>query len=218
MPERERSRSAEDALVSLIDREMDSASSDFRLQNQRSDVFEDIDHYAYEFFCLSDEEIILVEDTVEKIIPYVQPNQSNSPDIWKPSSHDDRQTYAETLVRKMNEWFDDGLTVHARLEARNKDLSVLRLSLHKKRTNSQYVENESSSFERVLSKLLSAMPHLPGNFQLIPDLRIFIGSDFYLVKPSQKRFWMKSVALSDAHSIALDLHDAVSSRNGGSHS
>lgn len=123
-----------------------------------------------------------------------------------------------TLVRKMNEWFDDGLTVRARLEARNEDLSVLRLSLHEKRTNSQYVENESSSLEKVLSKLFRAMPHLPGNFQLIPDLRIFIGSDLYLVKPSQKRFWMKSVALSDAHSIALDLHDAVSSRNGGGHS
>lgn len=218
MPERERSRSAEDALVSLIDREMDSASSDFRLQNQRGDVFEDIDHYAYEFFCLSDEEIILVEDAVEKIIPYAQPNQSSFPDIWKPSSHDDRQAYAETLIRKMNEWFDNGLTVRARLEARNEDLSVLRLSLHKKRTNSQYVENESSSLEKVLSKLLSAMPHLPGNFQLIPDLRIFIGSNLYLVKPSQKRFWMKSVALSDAHSIALDLHDAISSPNGGSHS
>ena len=218
MPERGRSRSAEDALVSLIDREMESASSDFQLQNQRDGVFEDIDHYAYEFFCLSDEEITLVEDTVEKIIPAVQPSQSSFPDIWKPSSHDDRQTYADTLVRKMNKWFDDGLTVRVRLEAHNEDLSVLRLSLHKKRTNSQYVENESASLEKVLSKLFRAMPHLPGNFQLIPDLRIFIGSDLYLVKPSQKRFWMKSVALSDAHSIALDLHDAVSSRNGEGHS
>ena len=218
MPEPGRSRSAEDALVSLIDREMESASSDFQLQNQRDGIFEDIDRYAYEFFCLSDEEITLVEDTVEKIIPAVQPRQSSFPDIWKPSSRNDRRTYADTLVRKMNEWFDDGLTVRARLEARNEDLSVLRLSLHTKRTNSQYVENESSSLEKVLSKLFSAMPHLPGNFQLIPDLRIFIGSDLYLVKPSQKRFWMKSVALSDAHSIALDLHDAVLSRNGGRHS
>ena len=218
MPERERSRSAEDALVSLIDREMESVSSDFQLQNQKDGVFEAIDYYAYEFFCLSDEEITLVEDTVEKIIPAVQPSQSSFPDIWKPSTHDDRQTYAETLVREMNEWFDNGLTVQARLEARNEDLSVLCLSLHKKRTNSQYIENESSSLENVLPKLFSSMPHLPGNFQLIPDLRVFIGSDLYLVKPSQKRFWMKSVALSDAHSIALDLHDAVSSRNGGSHS
>lgn len=218
MPQPKRSRSAEKALVSLIDREMKSASSDFQLQNQGGGIFKDIDHYAYEFFCLSDEEIILVEDTVEKIIPAVQPNQSSFPDIWKSSSRDDRQTYADTLVRKMNEWFDDGLTVRAKLEARNEDLSVLRLSLHKKRSNSQYVENESSSLEKVLSKLFSAMPQLPGNFQLIPDLRIFIGSDLYLVKPSQKRFWMKSVALSDAHSIALDLHDAVSSRNGGGHS
>lgn len=218
MPERGRSRSAEDALVSLIDREMESASASFRLRNQGDGIFKDIDHYAYEFFCLSEEEITLVEDTVEKIIPAVQPRRSSFPDIWKPASHNDRRTYADALVRKMNEWFDDGLTVRARLEACNEDLSVLRLSLHKKRSNSQYVENETSSLEKVLSKLFSAMPHLPGNFQLIPDLRIFIGSNLYLVKPSQKRFWMKSVALSDAHSIALDLHDAVSSRNGGGHS
>ena len=218
MPERGRSRSAEDALVSLIDREMKSASGAFRLRNQGNSIFKKIDRYAYEFFCLSDEEITLVEDTVEKIIPAVQPRRSSFPDIWKPASSNDRRMYADALVREMNKWFDDGLTVRARLEACNEDLSVLRLSLHKKRTNSQYVENESSSLEKVLSKLFSAMPHLPGNFQLIPDLRIFIGSDLYLVKPSQKRFWMKSIALSDAHSIALDLHDAVSSRNGGRHS
>ena len=50
---------------------------------------------------------------------------------------------------------------------------------------------------------------LPGNFQLMPDFRIFISNNLYLVKPAQKRFWLKSSALADADAIALDLQDAV---------
>ena len=43
----------------------------------------------------------------------------------------------------------------------------------------------------------------------MPDFRIFIGNHLYLVKPTQKRFWLKSSALADADAIALDLHDAA---------
>jgi hypothetical protein len=39
---------------------------------------------------------------------------------------------------------------------------------------------------------------LDGNFQLMPDLRVFIDKSLYLVKPMQRRFWLRSAALSDA--------------------
>ncbi|MCU7967117.1 MAG: hypothetical protein KZQ74_07975 [gamma proteobacterium symbiont of Bathyaustriella thionipta] len=46
---------------------------------------------------------------------------------------------------------------------------------------------------------------LPGNFQLIPDLRIFIDDILYIVKPRKRRFWLGSTALADADAIASDL-------------
>ena len=70
----------------------------------------------------------------------------------------------------------------------------------------------------LLSRLFANIhQRLPGNFQLMPDFRIFGGSDLYLVKPMQRRFWLRSSALADASAIALDLQDyAGSSKRRGS--
>lgn len=45
---------------------------------------------------------------------------------------------------------------------------------------------------------------LPGNVQLVPDLRFVIGSDLYLVKPMQLRHWLRSTALADAGQISVE--------------
>jgi hypothetical protein len=50
---------------------------------------------------------------------------------------------------------------------------------------------------------------IAGNFQLMPDLRLYIDKDLYLVKPMQRRFWLRSTALADADAIAEDLQQAI---------
>jgi hypothetical protein len=47
---------------------------------------------------------------------------------------------------------------------------------------------------------------LGGNFNLMPDVRVFAGKNLYLIKPMQLRFWL---ALADADAIAMDLEDAA---------
>lgn len=54
---------------------------------------------------------------------------------------------------------------------------------------------------------------MPGNVQLIPDLRIVDGRDMYLVKPSAARHWLRSTALADAEQIAAELA-AAAARHG----
>ena len=213
MPERRRSESAENALVALIDQQVDSADGSFGLQEDESHVFEEIDRLTYQFFCLSDEEITLVDDTVEKIIPSIQPRPSLFSDLWKPADPNDRRSYAATLVRSMVECFDPGCTVSIRLEARNDDLAVLRLTLEEGPKTARYTEEDDSSVGGVLANLFEHIHQpLPGNFQLMPDFRIFAGNHLYLVKPARRRFWLRSAALADADAIALDLQDA-SARN-----
>jgi hypothetical protein len=43
----------------------------------------------------------------------------------------------------------------------------------------------------------------------MPDLRVFIGKNLYLVKPMQRRFWLQSTALSDGDAIAADLQQSI---------
>ena len=214
MPEPKRSRRAENALISIIDKAIDAENESFQLQTSQKGVLEKLDRLAYDYFCLSDEEIILVEDTVKKIIPAVQPSRGSFPDIWKPSDSNDRKEYVSTLVGNITDWIDSDYTVGARLEAYNKDLAVLCLSLREGQNQSEYVENDDTSVGEALSDLLEHIHQpLPGNFQLMPDFRVFIDKNLYLVKPVQKRFWLRSAALADADAIALDLQDVIERRS-----
>ena len=218
LPERQRAESAASGLVSLVDEAAKSVARPFKLESDDVCVFRDLDRLTYKYFCLSNDEITLVDDTVNNIIPAIQPSQGSFPDLWKPADRKDREDYATTLVRSMAQWFDRDSAIQILLEARSSDLAVLRLILEGGRTTTSYVEKNDRSVGEVLTDLFTHIHQpLPGNFRLMPDFRLFIDNSLYLVKPVQRRFWLRSTALADADAIALDLHDAAGFGKGGSH-
>ena len=210
MPEREQSERAANALVSLVDEALSSAHESYSLRLNNIDTFSEIDRLSYTYFCLSSEEISLVDDTIDNIIPAIQPSPGSFPDIWRPADREDREVYATTLARSMAHWFDHDCSIEIVLEARSNDLAILRLTLREERRVTNYFEKNDRSVSDALANL-SGLFHspLPGNFQLTPDFRLFIDNCFFLVKLIQKRFWLRSTALADANAIALDLDDAT---------
>lgn len=205
MPDQRRSQSAADKMISIIDEMAETRGDRFD-----GAAFEEIDRLAYEFFCLTDEEIILIEDTVEHVIPAAHPTGNNVPEAWRSCTTEDRRGYAHALLRRMSDCFEDGYTVEARLEAHNEDLAILRLTLQPEHEPREYYEVESSAVSGVLSELSAqARRPLAGNFQLMPDFRLFAGNHLFLVKPMQRRFWLRSAGIADADGIALDLEDAL---------
>ena len=210
MSERERSQSAADALVAAVERKLRPTGRILEHQPSERHVLEEIDDLAYEFFCLSKAERLLVEDTVEYTIPSVQPNHGGFPEVWRPSTQSDRRAYARTLVENLADWLDSDCGIGTRLVARNDDLAVLRVTLRDAPGAFDYAEDDEASVEAALSRLAKYIHQpLPGNFQSIPDFRVFVDRDLFLVKPVGKRFWLRSAALTDANAIALDLHDVV---------
>ena len=211
LPDRERSNSAADALVAIIERQIQLAGQPIGPEPSESDVLKEIDDLAYEYFCLSDEERILVEDTVEHKIPAIHPRKDHCPKIWRTSTLADRRGYAETLVKTLAGSFDHDCAIQTRLVARNEDLAVLRLSLTAATNRFEYTEENLAPVEAELTRLARHVHQsLPGNFRSMPDFRVFIGHDLFLVKLAEKRFWLRSAALADANSIALDLQANIS--------
>ena len=156
---------------------------------------------------------------VEYVIPAIQPNHGTYPDLWKPADGGDRQGYADTLAQRMEQWFEQDDAIGINLEARNRDLAVVRLTLGEVGKVPTYFEEDKKTISEVLTDLYTHIHQsLPGNFQLMPDFRLFVDNSLYLVKPTRKRFWLRTSALADADAIALDLHDAVRLRRsrGGS--
>ena len=207
MPDRERSRSAADALVAIVEQRVRSTGPAFDIESNEHDVLGEIDRLAYEFFCLSEGERILVEDTVDQIIPAVQPSRGAAPEIWSASTPSDRRTYARTLVDSLVDWFEGTSSIGTRLVARNGDLAILRLSLGDAPAAADYDEDDDGSVAAALTRLVKYVRQpLSGNFQSMPDFRVFIDRDLFLVKPIGKRFWLRSAALADAGAIVVDLH------------
>ena len=168
-------------------------------------MLQEIDGLAYEFFCLSEEERILVEDTVEQIIPAVQPSRGAAPEIWSASTPSDRRTYARTLVDNLVDWFEGDCSIGTCLMARNDDLAVLRMSLRDEPGAFDYSEDDDAPVGAALTRLGEHLQQpLQGNFQSMPDFRAFIDRDLFLVKPIAKRFWLRSAALADANAIVVD--------------
>ena len=216
MPEPERSRAAADALAVLVEKQLRPTAPAFERRPGEHELLEEIDGLAYEFFCLSEEERILVEDTVEHVIPAVQPRRRGFPAIWRPSTPGDRREYARTLAVALTDWLEGDCSIGTRLVARNDDLAILRLSLRAGPGAFDYAEDDDQHVAAALSRLAEHVHQpLPGNFQTLPDFRVFVDRDLFLVKPAGKRFWLRSAALADAGAIVLDLHEAAGGRDAG---
>jgi hypothetical protein len=210
-PDPARSKSAAEKLVALVDDALRARKKPFALDGGDAALLRTIDELAYQYFGLSGDEVVLIEDAVEKIIPAVQPHEGNYPALWKAPTENDRQAYAASLSASMSNWLQGDGAVTARLEACSADLGILSLSLDGGADS--YTEVRNASFTDVLSRISEHL-HRPlgGNFQLMPDLRVFVGKQLYLIKPMQLRFWLRATALADADAIAMDLQDAVATQ------
>lgn len=212
LPSPKGARAARKKLVELIDRHHANRGEMLRAPDEEDRLLRNIDQLTYTYFGLSDDEITLIEDAVEHILPAAQPNAGSFPDLWKMSGPNDRAAYGEQLVASLSDWFEPNRQLSVDLIGANQDFGILRLQLRKVSGGSgkTYKERTGTSFTEALENVSSALNQpLARNFQTVPDLKIFVGECLFLIKPMQRRFWLKSTALVDADSIASDLETMI---------
>jgi hypothetical protein len=217
LPDPAQAEDAAQGLIALVERALRGAKAQRVLQSfDAGELLPELDQLAYRYFCLSKDEIAIVEDGVEWIMPAVQPHPGQVPPLWSEPPASQRAAYAESLAASLRGWFRDESAVSARLEARTADLGIMRLRLNG--GEAPYSEAQDAPFGEVLEKLREHIHQpLDGNFQLMPDLRVFAGDSLYLVKPMQMRFWLRSAALADADTIAADLEGMLADRRADVH-
>ncbi|MER8658469.1 N-6 DNA methylase [Mesorhizobium sp. M0847] len=193
-------------LIAIVDAARGRSNEPLSIQVDEGEILRTIDRLAYQYFCLSPDEIALIDDTVEAILPALQPHEGHIPKLWCAPDEPQRAQYARTLAGSLADWFKDK-KIDARLVARASDLAILRLHLG---GHEDYAEDAGGELSEVLEQLAAHIKRpLDGNFQLMPDLRVFVSGYLYLIKPMQMRFWLRSTALADADGIALDLQQAA---------
>lgn len=207
MPDPDKALKAEKELVALIKNEVANTNN---LLVAQDDVLSKIDHLVFDYYGLDASDVAIVEDTVNSVIPAMQPRRSAGlQPIWAAASPDQREAYATMLCNALSRHFR--APVSATLAARATDVAVLRLTIGN--GVAPYSENTSSEFNEFLAPITKKLSmEMPGNVQLIPDLRIVDGHDMYLVKPAAVRHWLRSTALADAEQIAAELAAAAARR------
>ena len=190
-------------LIGIVEEAIDLTQRSFELAEDDLQVLRTIDELVYAYFGLSRDEMALIDDAVEFIIPALQPHEGHFPALWGTPDRVQREMYAQTLTRSLADWFRNQGGIGARLMAHSPDLAVLRLRLG---ADADYEEAEDGELSDMLGKLHKHINQpIDGNFQVMPDLRVFAGESLYLIKPMQLRFWLRSTALADADAIALEL-------------
>lgn len=203
VPDEAAARQAASDLIGIVDDAIEHSRRPFELFQDQPQLLRTIDEHAYAYFGLSKDEVALIDDAVEFIIPALQPHEGHFPALWGTPDQARRATYAQTLTSSLAGWFRGRGGIGARLMACSPDLAVLRLRLG---DDSAYEEDESGELTAVLGKLHEHINQpIDGNFQVMPDLRVFAGESLFLIKPMQLRFWLRSTALADADAIALEL-------------
>lgn len=208
MPDPEKALKAEKEIAAMIKREMANAQKVLVAQD---DVLSKIDRLVFDYYGLDASDVAIVEDTVNAVIPAMQPRRSAGlQPIWAAASPVQREAYAAMLCKALAPHFR--VPVSASLAARATDVAVLKLTIGDVVT--PYAEDTSSEFNEFLKPITAKLSmEMPGNVQLMPDLRIVDGRDMYLVKPAALRHWLRSTALADAEQIAAELA-AAAARHG----
>ncbi len=205
MPDPDRAKAAEEELVALVDEQMARVND---LLAPKADILGKVDELVFAYYGLDASDILLIEDTFGYIIPAMQPRRrAGLQKIWTNSGYEDRRAYAVTLCGTLTSSFREPIS--ATLAALSSDVAVLRLTIGGG-IPLDYHEDPSPDLIEFLQSIAMNLPvALPGNVQVVPDLRFIIGSDMYLVKPLQLRHWLRSTALADAEQLAAEFSAAL---------
>ena len=209
-----KAKNACDEIVSIID-QLHHKDETLQLETSLECLEAQFDQLVYQYYGLDDSEIHVIEDFMKFILPSVQPAKNSYPPLWKVPSEEQQICYADSIISSIQEWLDSDF-VTARLYRGASDLALIRLTVTPDKPDKKIsIVDNDDEFNETLRKIRRSLPrNLSSNFQLYPDLRIFINDDLYLVKPKTVRFWLRTTAQDDADALAAELYSFRSSAEG----
>jgi hypothetical protein len=184
-------------------------------------VKDELDGLIYDYFLLTPNERVLVEDTVRFVATSIQPpdyQRLSTPLLHRPSNPE-IEGYVDALSKELGDWRaqDKGngsLIVRAYVDGANGFFGAVQVRAERGRGDSAAVVTSEPAFEKLLEDLhaslavqSAAIDH--NDLFKIPNIMVFAGDAFYFVKPLRRRFWLPRTALTDADHIVKTVHAAA---------
>ena len=158
-----------------------------------------------EYFDILRIEKVLIDDTIQVIIPSARPTRAKRiiPTI-KPSTAEQQNRYIARLCETLNGWAHGGRFVVQGYATVSANLGFGVAVLKKTRFDEKKTDEPEDSDDLLLAleRLRRITTQKFNTFELIRGAKIFDGDRLYLVKPTGQRFWTETAALNDADEIA----------------
>lgn len=201
MEDTESARAAKAKIISIMD-ELIARKDRILDEDHWPETIRRLDELVFAYFGLNEEEIAIIQETFDEIIPAIQPNKGKRPELWNDSTPQDETRYLQQLESSLAAWMQPGVELHARLLAKSMDAAIVHVHLGVMPGENPTNEDWNAALNRI-------WPHLDRpvsrNLQVITDLHVFDGDDLYLFKPRKRRFWLRTTAMNDAAAIAGEL-------------
>ncbi len=186
----------------------------------------DLEPLIYNYFDLIDQEIILIEDTVDVMIPSATPGDLHKAIPSRARVHRNKigrydrglVPYAETLGKTLNEWAAQSKSrVKASIAGgvhEKTDMVCVTVELTEK---SQPFREKQTSDEtiRAVAKLAQSSASRVGCLDYLRGIIAFDGPRIHIFKPTALIGWTRTAALNDAAEIHARIVDARHSIRGG---
>lgn len=199
-------------LISNFDKLVASIKSDFDYFKWKHIEIEINDIFLNNIFQLSKKDKQIIDDLLNFSISLFYEQEKSI--ALRPVLKEQPTEYAEIITSEINNFLDgQDLFVNATAYNINRfnPLMMIKLS-HSKEQKEIYQSNEKIDEE--LKKLDTFLWEKKAtNIYFRKKLNYSIGNDIYIIRPNQRRFWSKSMALEDAseliNEILNGIHDEV---------
>ncbi len=203
-PDPERARIAQRQLVGILDRLLERKDKPLTGEEMKSQILR-ADDLVFDYYGLTDEEKLLVTDSLTAIIPSMQPRKGTITTLMEQASPEERTQYCRTLRAALREWLQPGADLGIRLIEGGAEAILVELRLGATWPD-VLVERGEHELRAALDRILRLLPlNTSRNVEVQPNLKVFIKDSLYLAKPLSRRYWLASAGLNDADEIAGDL-------------
>ncbi len=177
-------------------------------------VQKEIEPMIYQYFCLTDQEIKIVEDTINVFIPSSTPGTRYSPQTVtldpverttvSPYAEKGLAAYADTLTDTLNNWAAQEGSISRVCAEGGTDsktgLAMITLALSE--AEAAFKEKElSGRLTEILSRYYDAVSNKSNTMVYERDILFFQGDRIHIIRPNILLNWTRTAAINDAARI-----------------
>ena len=205
-PNPKRYQSIINKVASIVDNAASQAKENFLARPNAVEVATaKIEPLLEEYFDIEPSERTLVEDTLNILLPSIQPSQASMPvPTITPSSSAEQETYVQLVCETLNMWATKSqYTVRGNATSSAAlGLGIVHFKKVKQGDQERPLEPTGRDIIEVFDRLRLSIPSSQRSLDPMRELIVFDGDNLYVVKPIGRRYWSKTAALNDADQIA----------------